>query len=144
MMQEINEQTIKAELDQAIQEFFKDQPSLFKFTSETGVTEWDLAHHLSSAIHKHFKKFDCDVEVTKKSSKRKRPDIILHKRGTHDSNFLVIEVKYDSNRAANQRDVKKILTYWFSPPLLYQFGAVVHLKRNQSGEVLILKNPCIA
>jgi hypothetical protein len=51
------------------------------------------------------------------------PDIILHRRGRHNQNFLVIEVKRHVGDVED--DIVKIRDCWFSRPLLYHFGAVV-------------------
>lgn len=69
------------------------QPDLFTFTSQTNQTEWNLAHHLADEVHKEFPDLHCDVDVIKPNLDRKRPDIVLHRRGTHESNFLVVELK---------------------------------------------------
>lgn len=135
----MNEQTIKAILEQAVDDLYEDQPNLAAFTSETGQTEWNLAHHLASEIHKYFAWFDCDLDVTKRSSGNRRPDIILHRRGINDFNFLVIEVKYDRSQAAIDEDVEKINSHWFGRPLFYEFGAVIHLKRDESCDVTVFR-----
>ncbi|MGA2733069.1 MAG: hypothetical protein ABSG35_10810 [Syntrophobacteraceae bacterium] len=40
--------SIKKLLDQAVESLFANQPNIFDFTSETGQTEWNLAHHLAN------------------------------------------------------------------------------------------------
>ncbi len=59
--------TIKERLKRAVEALFTNQPNIFQFTSETGQTEWNLAHHLANEIHKDkaFSTLDCDLEVTK-------------------------------------------------------------------------------
>ena len=99
-----------------------------------------MAHHLANEVQKHFAELDCDLDVIKVNLDRRRPDIILHKRGSHDSNFLVIEVKRDGSSAAIRDDIDKIMHYWFNNPLCYKFGAVINLKSNKTGQVQVFNN----
>ena len=137
----MNEETVKAILEQAIGDLFANQSTISKFTPETGETEWNLVHHLAPEIHKFFPWYDCDLDVTKGSSGNRRPDIILHKRGTHGFNFLVIEAKYEKSQAELQNEIDKIKEHWFAPRLHYQFGAVINLRRDKIPEVEVIKNP---
>jgi len=136
----MDEETIKAILEQAIGDLFANQPNISEFTPETGETEWNLAHHLALEIRKFFPWYDCDLDVTKGSSGNKRPDIILHKRGTHDFNLLVIEAKYEKGQAELRHEIDKIKEHWFASHLHYQFGAVINLRRDKIPEVEVIKN----
>lgn len=136
----MNKKTIKEILEDAVENLFKDQPDIFEFTSDTGQTEWNLAHHLSIEIHKSFPWFDCDLEVTKGGFENRRPDIIFHQRGTHDHNFLVIETKRNGTPRDRSDDLEKIERYWFADPLCYRFGAAVNLNETQTYEVAVLEN----
>ena len=131
---------VKKILSEAVSNLFEKQPNIFEFTSETGQTEWNLAHHLANEIHAYFSEFDCDLDLTKVNYDRKRPDIVIHKRGTNDSNFLVIEVKYDRDQRSISDDVEKIKTNWFRGNLNYRFGAVVNLLGSKSSQVEVFKN----
>lgn len=122
-------QDIEALIKKAINRLLESQPDIFTFTSQTNQTEWNLAHHLANEIHKEFPDLSCDVDLIKPNLDRKRPDIVLHKRGSHGSNILVIEVKRD--QADMDADLKKIRQYWFGPDLKYQYGASVVL--NEKG-----------
>ena len=88
------------------------------------MTEWNLAHHLAFEIQKEFPECQHDIELTKHSFDNRRPDIILHERGKHDNNFLVIEVKHQNS---TKNDIDKIINYWFKPPLNYTFGATIRI-----------------
>jgi len=136
----MNKTTIKATLEQAIANLFWNQPNIFDFTPESIPTEWNLAHHLSFEVHKFFPWFDCDLEIIKTDHERKRPDIILHKRGTHRFNFLVIEVKRDSSDELEEV-IKRIRDEWFQVPERYQFGAAVNLDADKSYRVDVIRSP---
>ncbi len=92
----MDEKQLEETVRRAATNLFEHQPNMFDFTSETNQTEWNLAHHLAVEIHQFFPDLDCDVDVIKVNLERKRPDIILHRRGGED-NFVVIEVKRDGD-----------------------------------------------
>ena len=131
---------IKKILENAIESLFINQQNIFDFTSETNQTEWNLAHHYANEVHNLLLNFDCDLDVVKVNLDNKRPDIIFHSRGGHKSNFLVIEVKRDGSQAEARSDAQKIKSAWFGNRLHYQFGAVVSLKSNKTGEVEVFEN----
>lgn len=133
----MNEKEIKEKLENAIKNLFINQEDIFKFTQESGVTEWNLAHHLAFEIQKEFPEYQHDIELTKHSFNNRRPDIILHKRGNHNNNFLVIEVKYLKN---TQNDINKIKNYWFEHPLRYKFGASIRIENPNNYVVKVIEN----
>lgn len=140
-MKEENTKTIGKKLTQAIKSLLKNQPNLFELTSETGQTEWNLAHHVANEIGKFFPWLDYDLDVIKLNFGDKRPDIIFHKRGTHQYNLLVIEVKRNGNPKEIDSDKQKIEQYWFQPPLKYDFGAVINIGNNTLDPyILVFKN----
>jgi hypothetical protein len=114
----------------------RSQPDLFKFTPQTIPTEWNVAHHFAIEIHRLYTEYNCDFELIKPTEHRKRPDIVLHKRGTHSRNFLVIEVKVNIENIND--DIHKIMTYWFNAPLNYQYGVVFAYRPHL--EIVVLKN----
>jgi hypothetical protein len=67
-----------------------------------------------------------------------RPDVIIHRRKTHAHNLLVVEVT--RRKADVKGDLKKTARYWFSPPLLYRFGAVVVINDTEAPQVTVLEN----
>jgi hypothetical protein len=133
-------ETVLAIIETAAQKLFANQPNIFEFTSETGQTEWNLAHHLAVELHRLFSEFDCDLDVTKPNLGYRRPDIILHRRGTHDANFLVVEVKRDADPGELRADAAKVADYWFPPPLRYTFGAVIDLRSDKTCGVQLFHN----
>ncbi len=134
-------QDIQNALETAYNAMFVSQPNLFKFTPETGLTEWNLAHHYANEVHRLYDKYNCDLDVTKHTEHNKRPDIILHERGTHENNFLVIDVKYNRHPREIEEDVVKIHNHWFQPPLFYTYGATLHIQDNQAPEIQVFMNP---
>jgi hypothetical protein len=72
--------------------------------------------------------------------KRQRPDIIIHRRGTHTHNYLVVAVKRGGDRADIAHDVEKIAANRFQDRLRYRFGAVVNLRTDGQHQMLVLTN----
>lgn len=133
----MNEKVIKEKLENAVKNLFINQEDIFNLTSESGATEWNLAHHLAFEIQKEFPQFQHDIELTKSSFEFKRPDIILHERGNNDNNFLVIEIKYQK---PIHNDIAKIKNYWFEHPLRYIFGAVIRIDNLTVHKICVIKN----
>jgi hypothetical protein len=134
----LREEEVEQHIDRAIQRLIHTQGDIFTFTSQTNQTEWNLAHHLANEVQKEFPELSCDVDLIKPNFEYRRPDIVLHKRGTHASNFLVIEAK--RHEAHMDEDLEKIKEYWFAHPLRYQFGASVVLNEN-GFHIIVIKNP---
>lgn len=116
------------------------QKNLFKLTKDSHQSEWNIAHHFANEIHEFFPYFDCDLELPKVAVLWKRPDIILHKRGDHSHNFLVIELKYNDSFIQTERDTQKITDYWFQKPYKYAFGAVGDIHQPGESHFMALKN----
>ena len=131
---------IEAILRLAIKNLFQYQPDINDFSSETGQTEWNLAHHLANEISKILPDYSCDLDVTKKNLHNRRPDIIFHKRGNNEHNFLVIEMKRNGSDTEIDDDIRKINEDWFSEPLCYSFGAVINLKGPINSLIKVFKN----
>lgn len=136
----MNELELQSILGQAIEKLFEHQPDILGFTSETAQTEWNLAHHLAVELSKHFPTLNYDLDVVKTNYDNRRPDIIFHKRGTHEANYLVVEIKRDGSAREIEADIDKVKTHWFKPPLHYAFGAVINLRADGKHEVQIFKN----
>ena len=114
------------------------QPDLFTFTEATRQSEWNIAGHFANELRKEFPDHQCDTDVIKAGFANMRPDIIIHRRKTHEHNLLVVEVK--RRKADVKGDLKKTTRYWFSPPLLYRFGAVVVINDAEAPQVTVLEN----
>ncbi len=96
----------------------------FEFTYKTYMTEWNLAHHLANELSKYIFWLDHDFDLIKPYSENKRPDIIFHKRGIHELNFLIIELKRTDDV---KYDIKKIREHWMGE-LYHRFGASIVIK----------------
>ena len=126
---------IKRILCSAVKNLFDNQPNIFDFTSQTGQTEWNLTHHLANEIHKYIFWLNYNLDVTKRNINNKRPDIIFHKRGINELNFLAIEVKYRD--VALKNDIIKIKEDWMGENLKYRFGASIRIVGKNKYEVII-------
>lgn len=131
---------VKGLVEEGARRLFERQRNIFAYTSATGQTEWNLGHHLAFELQALLPDFDCDLDIMKRNYGNRRPDIIFHRRGTHDRNYLVVEVKLDGDEAEFEHELERIAEYWFSPPLRYQFGAVVNLKSDRTCEVRTIGN----
>jgi hypothetical protein len=125
----------------AAQEMWNRDKTLGNYTSETEQHELNLAFHFACELRGWFPWLDCDFDVSKRASfaahnfaekpKRKRPDIILHRRSTHFVNFIVIEVKRKQNEGAVSEDIKRIRHNWMVSPYDYFWGASVAMADDQ-------------
>lgn len=110
------------------------------FTSQTNWHEPNLSFHLANELVPYLFWLDCDFDMTKSGHEDKRPDIIFHRRGTNNLNFLVIEVKREGNRSGIEGDLEKIRNEWFAGSLLYRFGAgIITDERANRFEVHLLE-----
>jgi hypothetical protein len=134
----MNEAAIHQMLTDAISNLLHSQPNLFQFTSATNQTEWNIAHHLANEVHKLFPDYDCDLDVSKPNLGARRPDIVVHRRGTHEDNLVVVEVK--RRRKDIDGDIGKIRRWWFAPPLHYCFGAVVVINEHEEPSIDVMRN----
>lgn len=128
---------IESNLYEAIRDFRNNEPDIDKFTSETHQTEWNLAAHLAPEIARRFNGYTYDMDVIKPNYDNKRPDIIIHSRGTNEKNLLVIEVKKQGSSSDVANDEKKIRGHWFTAPLSYCFGATINLDKMGTDEVKV-------
>ena|ERR1700752_4613936 len=131
---------IKEVLDRAAQDLFA-SGAVAQFTPQTRQSEWNLANHLAAAIEGYIPELQHDGDLIKPQAGRRRPDIVFHKRGTHDFNYLVVEVKKDGSPRAILLDIAKVKTYWFRGRLRYLFGAVMNLRGDNTAEIEVFRNP---
>ena len=137
----MREAEIRENIEKAIKMLFLKQPNIFQFTSATGQTEWNLAHHLANELHLCFQDYDCDLDVIKVNLGNRRPDIIFHKRDPHGSNFLAIQLKRDGSLSEINDDIEKVNAYWFDEPLRYEFGAVINIRGDKTYGINVFKRP---
>jgi hypothetical protein len=129
-------------LTQAANRLIASQPDLFAFTAATRQSEWNIVGHFANELRKEFPDLQCDTDVIKAGFGNMRPDVIIHRRGTHVHNLLVVEVK--RRKADVKDDLAKTTRYWFRPPLLYRYGAVVVINGTEPPHVTVLENPAPA
>jgi hypothetical protein len=135
----MDERFVKDAIEKAIESLFAHQPDIFRLTPASAQTEWNLTHHLAHELSALFPALAYDVDIIKPDAGDRRPDIVYHRRGTHEDNFLVIEVKRDNQRAITG-EIEKIEQYWFAEPYLYQFGAALNLNSDFTYQVEIRAN----
>lgn len=99
------------------------QPDILERTNQTGMTEWNLAHHYSNEVSKFLHWLDNDNDIIKSNCHNRRPDIIFHKRKSNDFNLLVIEMKISD--VINDNDKVKVQQNWLQGDLSYKFGACI-------------------
>jgi len=119
----------------SIRNLFNNQHDVLTPTRFTGMTEWNYSRHLANEIVKYIFWLNHDTDVTKHDYHNRRPDIIFHKRGINDLNFLVVEIKKISGLGNN--DIKKIKRDWMCEPLLYRFGASIVVQSAEDFEVVV-------
>lgn len=139
----MGERSVKEAIERAIESLFARQPDIFRLTSASAQTEWNLTNHLAHELSALFPAFAYDVDIKKPDAGDRRPDIVYHRRGTHEDNFLVIEVKRDNQRAVAS-ELKKMEQYCFAEPYLYRFGAALNLNSDFTYQVEVranLRNP---
>jgi len=125
-------------LNSAIIDLFEEQPDILDTTSQTTMTEWNIAHHLSSNIKKYLFWLDNYNDVVKRHHQNKRPDIIFHKRKRSKYNYLVVEVK--KNEEISRDDIQKIQEDWFAGELNYSYGACISFGSGQRYQIKLFKN----
>lgn len=122
----------------AAYDLFKDQPDILNSTTQTTMTEWNLAHHYSHYLSRYLFWYDHDNDIVKRNHFNRRPDIIFHKRESDNNNFLVIEMKKSSQ--INNEDKNKIKTEWFGGNLKYRYGACISITNNTRISICVMKN----
>jgi hypothetical protein len=121
-------------------EMWRRQPSLSRYTRETSEYEPNLSFHFGIELWRWLPWFDCDFDVRKGGMNDERPDLILHRRGTHAVNYLVVEVKRERSRYAANADLTQIRERWFSGELRYRYGASLILDEAlQTAEARVLR-----
>jgi hypothetical protein len=134
----VTKRGIERKVRDAVRRLSTGQPTLFSLSPETHQTEWNIAHHFANALAEIFEGYDCDVDMLKPTLESRRPDIVIHRRGTHKHNLLVVEVKRIKRNT--RTDISKIREFWFGFPLRYRFGAIVVLDEHSDPNVKVIEN----
>lgn len=91
--------------------------------------------------NKMLKKYNLDAEYNRDLDEYKRlprwengcyPDLILHKRGTNDSNLLIVECKgWWTSEKKRKTDREKIKEFIYSERYSYMYGVQIIFERDQ-------------
>lgn len=145
MIEQLSEQTVKDKVQNAIKHlWFRD-----KFLLENDVNERSISHRLAMYLQDEFgDEWNVDCEYNRNHEVKKEltvlpqqietddttattvfPDIIVHHRGTHDNNLLVIEMKKSTNlqRQAKEFDLDKLRAFR-RKKYHYQYALYLQLK----------------
>ncbi len=126
MIEQLNEQAVKDKVRNAIKHLLQRD----RFLLEKDVNERSISHRLALYLQSEFgDEWDVDCEYNRDHDIKKEltmlprpietddttattvfPDIIVHRRGTHDNNLLVIEMKKSTNlqKRAKNFDLDKL------------------------------------
>lgn len=101
-----------------------------KRISDTKSSIWNTAernicHHIASELEQDFPEYNIDIELDKDD--RRRPDIVIHKRGNNEDNLIVFQVKKNPSTKSIEDDIKKINETFFRKPYLYTFGVFISI-----------------
>ena len=123
------------------------------------VSERCIAARLAMYLREYFADYDVDVEYNRDGNVTKQlhdlvynqncphdrgeetqgqsvlPDVVVHRRGSDDSNLLIIEMKKSANQAGIERDRRRIQA--FRSELRYQFGALVVCKTGDHPSIAV-------
>src|SRR5690348_13141409 len=101
--------TIEKALHSAVADLYSNEPDIDHYSSETAQTELNLAAHLTPEIVKYLMGHSYDIDVMKVNYNYRRPDIIIHRRGSEVKyNLLVVEVKREGSARGIRNDAAKI------------------------------------
>ena len=139
------------DLVKAISEFLSKECFLLK----NNLNERSITHKLAEYIQKYFSDYNVDCEYNRNMADIKKielisqknisetdaegntvsvyPDIIIHKRGSNDSNLIVIEVKKaNSNNNFKTFDCEKLKAFTDPTKLKYKYGIYLELNKNST------------
>ncbi len=117
VLRSCKEPAVGAAIISSLNQLFEEDSQLLTIN----VSEQTIAAKLAQYLQPHFSKFNVDVEYNRMGHIPKKvtwsenldevyPDIIVHLRMTEE-NFLVIELKKDSNPEKKSKDIQKLRAY---------------------------------
>ncbi|MEN5408085.1 hypothetical protein [Aliarcobacter butzleri] len=138
----MEEAKIKTKIEQALMKL-KDRDSILL---EYNLNERTISHKLGIYIENIFTGYDVDCEYNRISSNCKildmvpkkyvdddtkaitvYPDIIVHKRGNNDENYIVIEIKKSTNNSPEEIDYDKRKLKEYKSQLGYKFAIFINI-----------------
>ena len=142
----MNQNDLKQILKKCIDELYSKDAYLI----EHDVHEQAISSAFSCYLKRYFHEWDVDTEYNrnglspkKLQGKKKRPDVIIHKRGlnndygTEINNLLIIEIKKEPTPEEENEDLEKIDAYIEEPPFSYRFGVFIKLQKNKDEIVCV-------
>ncbi|MFW3340061.1 hypothetical protein ACN9JY_10010 [Aliarcobacter butzleri] len=139
----MEEAKIKTKIEQALKKL-KDRDSILL---EYNLNERTISHKLGIYIENIFTGYDVDCEYNRISSSCKildifpkkcvnnddtkaitvYPDIIVHKRGNNDENYIVIEIKKSTNNSPEEIAYDKRKLKEYKSQLGYKFAIFINI-----------------
>lgn len=137
LLKSCKDQEIATNVIRAIENLFENDEHLLR----VDVAERAITHRLATYLEQYFEDWDVDCEYNRDGFEIKHipdgsgddgehgskvfPDVIVHQRGSNH-NLLVIEVKKDTNKEPDSKDLGKL--HGFKYDLDYHFAAFVRLR----------------
>lgn len=149
-MEDSNKPLIRILIEKALDKLYNEEyNSLISLNLEEHVGEracvfrFGIYFNQILKRYKQFKGYNLDCEYNRNCNEPKRnkdgnlivPDIILHKRGNNDDNFVVIEFKGWWSKESKEKDIIK-LNELVDPNCLYKYryGYSIVLNNVEEGE----------
>jgi len=136
---------IKGKIREALKLFIaKDKQALLR----VDIYEPTISHRIAVYLEELFPQFDIDCEYNKTllgkkkdmNGKKIRPDIIIHKRMTNETNCVMVEVKKSGrNSKLSKFDIEKLKGCMFGT-LHYDLGVFVGILKRKVDICWIEKN----
>lgn len=129
-LSKITNPEIKKTIKSTLLQFWKNDSYLLQHN----MNEVAITHKLGCYLQTKYKNVNVDCEYNRNHDNPKqvrqngqnrniKPDIIIHRRGSNDFNFLVIEAKKSNNRQC-ENDLEKLQAF-LDVPLQYQYSLYI-------------------
>lgn len=135
-MKELLEELIKKSLDDLYQ---NDEYLIKHRVAERDITS-KFAHYFQNNMRETIiADYDVDCEYNRDGYGMKNidgtlvyPDFILHKRGTNDSNLLIIEFKtwWNSDNREDIEKLKAMMSHWYRYQYQYGYSIILNQERD--------------
>ena len=121
----VSERCIATRLAMYLREYFGDYDVDVEYNRDG-----DIIKKLQSVVQRYPRSRDEETQC-----QRVLPDVIVHRRGDHNSNLLVIEMKKASNKSGIESDLQRLRA--FRNELSYNLGALVVCRTGSCPEVCV-------
>lgn len=130
----MEQEKVEERVEATVNKFESDNRELFSLE----VSEWAITGKMSEYLQNAFPEFSVDTEYDRHGENEKddprpnetgtvRPDILVHRRGTDDQNWLVIEVKKDANPSEIQSQCGRVRAFIENEEYSYEHGLFLDL-----------------